>query len=107
MAVKIKFLGFAICLAGLPMVAAARQQPAPAPSGIVVHLFGQDSVLSNVLPTAREGARGAAQAEPGAATPPPDVAPSTGDILHQMFVTGDPNDPTQPSQGRVKQRLAD
>jgi len=116
-------------------MATARQDPTPPPSGIVVHLFGQDSVMSNVLPTAPAGAQiaapaGAQIAAPegaqitapagaqgttgqagtasgGVAAEPAYVEPTTGEILHQMFVTGDPDDPTQPSTGRTKQRLSD
>jgi len=55
-------------LAALVLVCAgaaqARQDPTPKPSGIVVHLFSPS---------------------PGTANPP-----STGGILRQMFVTGDP-----------------
>jgi hypothetical protein len=46
-------------------IAQARQDPTPKPSGIVVHLFSPS---------------------PGTASPP-----STGGILRQMFVTGDPS----------------
>jgi hypothetical protein len=50
--------------------AGARPDPALKPSGIVIHLFGPDSV-------------------PAAAA---DQEPSFGAILHQMFVTGDPTE---------------
>jgi len=33
--------------------------------------------------------------------------PSMGDVLHQMFVTGDPNDPPRPSTGKTGHELAD
>jgi len=118
--VTIRILGLALSLAaGLPAMATARQDPTPPPSGIVVHLFGQDSVMSNVLPTAPAGAQIAAPAgaqgttgqagaaSGGVAAEPAYVEPTTGEILHQMFVTGDPDDPTQPSTGRTKQRLSD
>jgi len=59
-------------------VAQARQDPTPPPSGIVVHLFGPGSITSAVIPET---------ASPGV----PAAEPSTGDILHQMFVTGDPD----------------
>ncbi len=124
----IRILGLALSLAaGLPAMATARQDPTPPPSGIVVHLFGQDSVMSNVLPTAPAGAQIAAPegaqitapagaqgttgqagtASGGVAAEPAYVEPTTGEILHQMVVTGDPDDPTQPSTGRTKQRLSD
>ena len=63
--------------------AQARLNPTPPPSGIVVHLFGQNSVASHILPT------GGGKATPDGGTA--NTAPSTQDILRQMFVTGDPN----------------
>jgi len=95
--------------AWLPLAATARPNPPPPPSGVVVHLFGQDSIMSNVLPTAPDStASEASSAGPGVSTPRPAyVAPTTGQILHQMFVTGDPNDPSLPSAGRAKNRLSD
>jgi len=78
--------------------AQARQTPTPPPSGIVVHLFGPESIMSNVLPTGvgsgggtpASGAAGGGAASAGAGTLPY-VEPSTHDILHEMFVTGDPD----------------
>jgi hypothetical protein len=74
-------------------LAFAGPQPKPKPSGIVFHLFGPSSVLSNVLPTTNAATNGATNA---ASAPNPSAAAastplSTSDILHQMFVTGDPN----------------
>jgi hypothetical protein len=97
---KIKYL--AIVLAALASPAAARQDPAPPPSGIVVHLFGPDSLSSHVLPSApgAKPAAGAPAASNGAAYP----EPSLGDVLHQMFVTGDPDQ--LPGQALAKGRAA-
>jgi len=89
------------------------RDPAPKPSGIVVHLFGQDSIMSNVLPTAPASAGNPASANTVggasnmAASPQAAsnyVEPTTGEILHQMFVTGDPNNPPKPAPGRVADR---
>jgi hypothetical protein len=98
----------ALGLAAAP--ADARMAPNPPPSGIVVHLFGPDSLTSHILPTTPEGQSGtggsgasgaqsgtsgvsgtAAGAAPasGQATAP-ESSPSWSDIAHQMFVTGDP-----------------
>jgi hypothetical protein len=62
----------------------------------VIHLFGPDSITSNFLPagstetTAQgsktEGMQGSAPAGSGQST-----GPTTQSILHEMFVTGDPN----------------
>jgi len=70
----------------------ARPQPVPPPSGIVVHLFGPDSLASHILPTAPGSAPAsqtgtAAGSAPAASTT---SGPSWGDVAHQMFVTGDP-----------------
>ena len=83
--------------------AQARQTPNPPPSGVVVHLFGPDSVASGILPSG-------APAPAAGGTPAPAgggsgyVEPSTSDILHQMFVTGDPNQ--QPGQALSKGKSA-
>jgi hypothetical protein len=62
--------------------AQARPDPAPKPSGIVIHLFGTNSVTAHMLPTAPAHAGSSAAA----------ASPSSfGAILHQMFVTGDPD----------------
>ena len=91
--------------------AAARPNPEPPPSGIVVHLFGLGSITSNILPSlpgARPRPSGAASAGmgmPGAGVPggPEDATasagsaaadpydPTMGQVLHQMFVVGDPD----------------
>ncbi|MDD2706017.1 MAG: hypothetical protein PHU07_11905 [Acidocella sp.] len=90
----------------------ARQYPSEPPSGTVIHLFGPNSLTSHILPTAPAasgtapaGAAGTAHgtaspAAPAAAGGSPAAAGggtssdmSTSDILHEMFVTGDPNQP--------------
>ncbi len=66
--------------------------------------------MSNVMPSASAPAAPVAGAAPqGSAAPAASTyaEPSMGDVLHQMFVTGDPNSPPQPSTGRTKQRLSD
>lgn len=79
-------------LAAFP--ALARQDPTPPPSGIVVHLFGQGSITSHILPTNSSNPQAGqpGQAAPQGAGAPAQAAPepTAGDILHQMFVTGDP-----------------
>lgn len=110
--------------------AQASRNPTPPPSGIVVHLFGPDSIMSHVAPglpgetapAASGGGSAAVQrpagqsaggqvspAAPGAAAPGASQAanadePTWGDVLHTMFVTGDPNDPNKPSAGRTAER---
>jgi hypothetical protein len=87
-------------LAAAPL-ALARQNPEPPPSGEVVHLFGPDSVISHVLPTTPGTGT---TATPAGAQPSTYDEPAMGDILHQMFVTGDPNAPSLPSAGRNLER---
>ncbi|WP_297371243.1 hypothetical protein [Acidocella sp.] len=90
--------------------ALARSYLTPPPSGQVIHLFGPGSVL-NQLPGLGTNAPAAA---PGvAATPSPATmggaepgnaasSPTLHDVLHQMFVTGDPN--ATPGQSFAKGR---
>jgi hypothetical protein len=99
-----------VALVGLAGPALARQNPTPPPSGIVVHLFGPNSIASNILPTmpmpgpAASPAPATMPSGPGAAANPAIAqsaapaaadagyqAPSLHDVLHQMFVTGDPD----------------
>ncbi|NNM57452.1 hypothetical protein [Acidocella sp.] len=88
----------ALCSAG---AAQARQPPNPPPSGQVVHLFGPGSVASQFLPGGN-----AAASPAGGGAGSAYVEPSAAEILHQMFVTGDPGQkPGQTiSQGRNKNR---
>lgn len=83
----------ALGLAAAP--ACARQLPNPPPSGIVIHLFGPNSVTSHIMPATPQAAPGTTRAatptssEPTAATPAA-PSPTFGDIAHQLFVTGNP-----------------
>jgi hypothetical protein len=86
---------------------ALARDPAPPPSGVVIHLFGQNSIMSNVLPTEPATPDGAAPASAPARASSNDAEPSAGYILHQMFVTGDPNDPPKPAPGRAAEHPAD
>jgi hypothetical protein len=70
--------------------ACARPAPPPPPSGIVVHLFGPNAALANVLPTT---------SGPSGAPAAPLTMP---DILNQMFVTGNPD--LKPGQSFAKGR---
>jgi hypothetical protein len=97
----------------------AKPQPTPTPSGIVVHLFGPDSITSNILPAApgqnyspaRTATGTATGAPPGAGQPAASAAqatdypePSWHDVLHQMFITGDPENPPKLAPGRAAER---
>jgi hypothetical protein len=70
----------AIAFLTLSRAAEARPMPEPKPSGIVIHLFGPDSATT-------ESTTGGTGTKP--ANTPSDQ--NVGAILHQMFVTGDPN----------------
>jgi hypothetical protein len=120
-------------LCGVTSSAEATRNPTPPPSGIVVHLFGPDSIMSNmtdlpgeiVKPTPKPNGAPPGIVQPGssqsgAAQPAGNAAPSAaagtstpsgsyeeptvGQVLHQMFVVGDPNHPTTPSVGRTADR---
>jgi hypothetical protein len=67
---KISLLA-ALATITLEQQARAGRDPKPVPSGIVIHLFGPDSPAGPLVP--------------------PGTAPTTGNILHQMFITGDPD----------------
>jgi len=89
-----------IVVAGLAAPALARQDPPPPPSGIVIHLFGPDSIASKILPAVPVANAPAASVASGTAMAPRPAAapayqePSLHDVLHQMFVTGDPDQKT-------------
>jgi hypothetical protein len=92
----------AVLLAGTSGAAWARNDPTPPPSGIVIHVFGPDSLMSNVLPdNAAGGGGGAKPATGGTSMAGGSVTgtaadqnypePTMNEVLHQMFVTGDPD----------------
>jgi hypothetical protein len=126
---RILLAAFLILAAG-PALASGRNAQLPS-SGVVIHLFGPDGVWSNVLPTAPAPSNAPAGAAPsaaspantqaaalssndaasgvtapiGAATPAPAAAypePTLGTVLHQMFITGDPDRGSGFSPGREK-----
>ena len=73
-------------------LAQAHPNPTPPPSGIVIHLFGPESITSNILPGATPAGAVGAPVDTAASTSGP-YDPSVGQILHQMFVVGNPNQP--------------
>ena len=102
-------------------IAHATRNPTPPPSGIVVHLFGPQGIMTPILPgddtnhstPGQSGAQAPAAGSAGGATASATASanslqtsddPSLHDILHQMFVTGDPNDPNKPASGRPGER---
>jgi hypothetical protein len=101
---------FAVCGA---TAAQARLEPNPPPSGIVVHLFGPNSIMQSVAPalaSAPDGAQPAVAPSGGQSDIGPAAAPAEptwGNVLHQMFVTGDPDAPNQPARGKVGHQLED
>jgi hypothetical protein len=118
-----RFNAIAALLLASAGFAHATRNPTPPPSGIVVHLFGPQGIMTPILPgddTPRStpGQSGApapaAGAASGATASSADSAsslqtsddPSLHDILHQMFVTGDPNDPNKLATGRPGERQA-
>ncbi|WP_298215477.1 hypothetical protein [Acidocella sp.] len=90
-------IAFLASLAAFP--ALARPDPTPPPSGIVVHLFGPDAGVAKPSPSAPSAPNAAAPQGPAASAPqasPATPEPSIGDILHEMFVTGDPAQEAKP-----------
>jgi hypothetical protein len=86
-----------------------------------VHLFGPNSIMSNVAPdlpgeTAKPATapstggqpQPAAQATAAASAGAPQAGdandPTLGAVLHQMFVVGDPDHPNLPAPGRAAER---
>lgn len=100
---KTRILPIVIAATCWACLAEARPDPTPPPSGIVIHLFGPDSITSNLLPSGgtettaqgskTEGTQGSAPAGSAQGTGPAtqSTGPSMHSILHEMFVTGDPN----------------
>jgi len=76
---QLRILCATMVVFALSGAAEARPLPEPKPSGIVIHLFGPDPVTNQ--------APGSGAAKPSGTAP----EQSFGGILHQMFVTGDPN----------------
>lgn len=100
---KLKLLSTGVLASLWAFPALAHQDPSPPPSGVVVHLFGPNSVMSNMLPTGSAPhtsapAGGASKTVPAGELD--DTEPSMHDILRQMFVTGDPNQ--KPGAGFAK-----
>lgn len=120
-----RYLFAAVFLGGVSVAGAAqaRLQPEAPPSGIVVHLFGPDSVLRNVAPalasapvgpqaggSRAEGSQSvgsqAVGSQAGVSPAGAQTEPSWGNVLHQMFVTGDPDSPNQPAPGKIGHQLS-
>jgi len=119
---RILLAGLLVFGAGQALAAPRTAQPPP--SGVVVHLFGPQGVWANVAPmvggtqeapVAAAPAGGPPTSEPAtvasSAAPTPESAapapaaasypePTLGAVLHQMFVTGDPNAGPGFPQGR-------
>ena len=112
-----RFTAVAAMLLASAGIAHATRNPTPPPSGIVVHLFGPHGIMTPILPDddtnhsapGQNGAQGAPAGSTASATDSTNSLqtsddPSLHDILHQMFVTGDPNDPNKPASGRPGER---
>jgi hypothetical protein len=97
-------------------IAQATRNPTPPPSGVVVHLFGPNSIMSDVAPVlpGESRAHATVSGAPGQPATGQNALPANGvetsddpswhDILHQMFIVGDPNDPNKPATGRPGER---
>jgi hypothetical protein len=106
-----RFLTAAALFLGAAGIAHASRNPTPPSSGIVVHLFGPNSIMSNITPDLPgETAKPAAPVQPPGSTASSASSvetsddPSWHDILHQMFIVGDPEHPNMPAGGRPTER---
>jgi hypothetical protein len=81
--------------------ALARNEPKPVPSGIVVHLFGPQTVTNGPVPSpgapagtpgtaAQAGVSGGTDSAGTISSGAAASSPTWGEIAHEMFVTGDP-----------------
>ena len=84
----------ALAFLTLSRAAEARPMPEPKPSGIVIHLFGPDSATTAPTTSGGTGTKPAHAASDQ----------NVGAILHQMFVTGDPNQ--KPGEAFAKGRAS-
>lgn len=74
---KVIFAAFLASLIALPAIA---RDPKPKPSNVTIHLFGPDLVTQGNPPSSTNGA------------PAVQPEPTLHEVLHEMFVTGDPQD---------------
>lgn len=87
------------CLASLiALPAMADRNPQPKPSGITIHLFGPNLITTS-NPSSDSSASGEAASGQGAGqsatingTSAAQPEPTMSEVLHEMFVTGDPAD---------------
>jgi len=96
-----RFLLAALFVFGAAPALASGRNPQLPTSGTVIHLFGPEAgipVPTTPRPASAPGAAKPANGVPAtgisavpAATPSDYPEPRLGTILHQMFVTGDPN----------------
>lgn len=110
---SIRFIAVAAMLLASAGIANAERNPTPPPSGVVVHLFGPHGIMTPILPG--DDTKHPNEGQSGGSAPGSSAAgsanalqssddPDIHAILHQMFVTGDPNDPNKPASGRPGER---
>ena len=85
------------CLASLiALPAMAGRDPVLKPSGIVIHLFGPNFMTDSNSPSgtapSQPASGGLSSANPAANQPEPTMS----QVLHQLFVTGDPAQDSTP-----------
>lgn len=103
----------------IALPAMAEKNPQPKPSGITIHLFGPELITTSnssanpsspaapSLPNAVKNSGGFAQSPASPSQPQPAATtysePSLGQVLHEMFVTGDPAQDGKPSFSKGRQ----
>ena len=81
------------CLASLIALPALARDPQPKPSNITIHLFGPDFITqTNASGTSGAGQNGGT----GNASSEAQPEPTLHQVLHEMFVTGDPEQDKNP-----------
>lgn len=84
------------CLASLIALPALARDPQPKPSNITIHLFGPDLITqTNASGTSSTG-QNADGSGTGNASSEPQPEPTLHQVLHEMFVTGDPEQDKKP-----------
>lgn len=96
------------CLASAIALPAMARDPKPTDSGVVIHLFGPDffSMANSANGTAENSpSTPSIQTSQTSQAETPRPAPSMDQILHQLFVTGDPDQDGKPHFPHGRERL--
>lgn len=94
------------CLASLIALPALARDPQPKPSNVTIHLFGPDLITqTNANGSANAGQNNIGPNNAGSSASSSSEAqpePTLHQVLHEMFVTGDPEQNKEPHFPRLK-----